>query len=164
MNQQSGRSLAQRFLRTCRRNLRRPKVADSTGAELTGAGLLTRTLILRRLLLRNVLGADEQYVGVLLPPSIGAVVTNAAIALDRRIAVNLNYTASAEAVRDVHRPLQHPSRVDQPADDRTTSIQHRQPISFTSRTCRARFPGGTSSLRESPLGSLPSACWNGGSR
>jgi acyl-[acyl-carrier-protein]-phospholipid O-acyltransferase/long-chain-fatty-acid--[acyl-carrier-protein] ligase len=84
----------------CRRNLRRPKVADSTGTKLTGAGLLTRTLILRRLLLGHVLDQDEQYVGVLLPPSVGAVVTNAALTLVRRIAVNLNYTASADAVHD----------------------------------------------------------------
>ena len=46
-----------------------------------------------------MLDQDEHYVGVLLPPSVGAVVTNAALALDRRIAVNLNYTASAEAVQ-----------------------------------------------------------------
>jgi acyl-[acyl-carrier-protein]-phospholipid O-acyltransferase/long-chain-fatty-acid--[acyl-carrier-protein] ligase len=84
----------------CRRTLRRPKVADSTGAELTGGGLLARTWVLRRLLLRHGLGADEQYVGVLLPPSVGAVVTNAALALDRRIAVNLNYTASAESIHE----------------------------------------------------------------
>ena len=87
MNRQPGCSLPQRFLRMCRRNLRRPKVADSTGAELTGAGLLTRTLILRRLLLRHLLGKGEQYVGALLPRSVGAVVTNAALATDRRIAV-----------------------------------------------------------------------------
>ena len=53
----------------CRRRMRRPKVADSTGVELTGAGLLTRTLIVRRLLRRDVLAADEQHVGVLLPPT-----------------------------------------------------------------------------------------------
>lgn len=82
----------------CRRNLRRPKVADSSETELTGAGLLARTWILRRLLRRHALTAEEQYVGVLLPPSVTAVVTNAALALDRRIAVNLNYTASAEGM------------------------------------------------------------------
>ena len=99
MDQNRGYSLPQRFLRMCRGNLRRPKVADSAGADLTGAGLLTRTLVLRRLLGRHVLAKEEKYVGVLLPPSAAAVVTNAALALDRRISVNLNYTASAEAVR-----------------------------------------------------------------
>jgi len=73
----------------------RTKISDSFGAELTGAALLTRTLILRRLLRREVLAADERYVGLLLPPSVPAVVTNAALTLDRRIAVNLNYTVSS---------------------------------------------------------------------
>ena len=63
--------LPRQFLRMCRRRMRRPKVADSTGVELTGAGLLMRTLIVRRLLRRHVLAADEQHVGVLLPPTVG---------------------------------------------------------------------------------------------
>jgi acyl-[acyl-carrier-protein]-phospholipid O-acyltransferase/long-chain-fatty-acid--[acyl-carrier-protein] ligase len=89
---------ARKMLRNCRGNRRRLKVADSSGVELTGAGLLMRTLILRRLLRREVLGADEQYVGLLLPPSVGAVLANAALSLDGRVAVNLNYTFSSELV------------------------------------------------------------------
>jgi acyl-[acyl-carrier-protein]-phospholipid O-acyltransferase / long-chain-fatty-acid--[acyl-carrier-protein] ligase len=91
--------LPRKFLRMCRRRMRRPKVADSTGAELSGAGLLTRTLLVRRLL-RRLLAADEPNVGVLLPPSAAGVVVNAALAIDRRVAVNLNYTASAEVIND----------------------------------------------------------------
>lgn len=86
--------LPRTFLRTCRRSLRRPKIADSMGTELTGGTLLLRTLILRRLLLRHVLSRQERFVGLLLPPSVGAVVANAAIPLAGRIAVNLNYTVS----------------------------------------------------------------------
>jgi len=56
MNQQPACGLPQRFLRMCRRTLRRPKVADSTGGERTGGGLLARTWVLRRLLLRHGLG------------------------------------------------------------------------------------------------------------
>ena len=89
---------ARRFLRMCRSNLRRPKVADSSGAELTGADVLMRTWVLRRLLSRHVLGRAEQYVGLLLPPSVGAVLANAALSLDRRIAINLNYTSSADVI------------------------------------------------------------------
>lgn len=87
-----------RFVRMCRRNLRRAKLADSTGAELTGAQLLARSLVLRRLLRRKVLAADEQYVGVLLPPSVAGAVANAALALDRRVVVNLNYTQTSEVI------------------------------------------------------------------
>jgi acyl-[acyl-carrier-protein]-phospholipid O-acyltransferase/long-chain-fatty-acid--[acyl-carrier-protein] ligase len=68
------------------------------GTEMTGKQLLLRTLGLRRLLLRYVLSADEQYVGLLLPPSAAAVVANAALPLAKRIAVNLNYTMSPELI------------------------------------------------------------------
>jgi len=90
--------LPRKFLRMCRAHMRKAKAADSSGVELSGAGLLTRTLVLRRLLRRHVVAADEQFVGVLLPPSVGGMVTNAALAIDRRIAVNLNYTASSEVM------------------------------------------------------------------
>jgi acyl-[acyl-carrier-protein]-phospholipid O-acyltransferase / long-chain-fatty-acid--[acyl-carrier-protein] ligase len=86
------------FLRMCRRNMRRPKVADTSGAELSGANLLAGTLAFRRLLRREVLAADEQYVGVLLPPSLGSVLSNTALTVDRRIAVNLNYTVSPDVM------------------------------------------------------------------
>jgi acyl-[acyl-carrier-protein]-phospholipid O-acyltransferase / long-chain-fatty-acid--[acyl-carrier-protein] ligase len=92
--------LPRKFLRMCRRRMRRPKVADSTGVELTGAGLLMRTLIFRRLLRREVLAPKEQNVGVLLPPSAGALVANAALGIDCRVAVNLNYTMTSEVIND----------------------------------------------------------------
>lgn len=53
-------------------------------------------LVLRRLLLRDVLAPDEVHVGLLLPPSAGAVLANAALSTCGRIAINLNYTASQE--------------------------------------------------------------------
>ncbi|TWT48421.1 AMP-binding protein [Botrimarina hoheduenensis] len=86
------------MLRACRRASRRRKLIDSTGDKLTGGELLTKSLVLRRLLLRHVIGPDEQRVGVLLPPANGAVVVNAALSLAKRVAVNLNYSASAEVI------------------------------------------------------------------
>jgi len=82
------------MLRKCRKAMFRFKMADTTGAKLTGGTLLLRMLILRRLLLREVLQTDERYVGVLIPPTVGAAVTNAALTLAGRVAVNLNYTVS----------------------------------------------------------------------
>jgi acyl-[acyl-carrier-protein]-phospholipid O-acyltransferase/long-chain-fatty-acid--[acyl-carrier-protein] ligase len=86
------------FVRMCKRNLSRPKIADSSGIDMNGAQLLMRALIFRRLLLRDVLGPDEPYVGLLVPPSAGGVLANVAVALCRRVAVNLNYTVSAEVM------------------------------------------------------------------
>ena len=83
------------FLKMCRQVGRRSKLADLS-SEITGRDLLIRTLILRRLLLREVLAEDEHCVGLLLPPSVGATVVNAAVPLCRRVPVNLNYTLSAD--------------------------------------------------------------------
>jgi acyl-[acyl-carrier-protein]-phospholipid O-acyltransferase/long-chain-fatty-acid--[acyl-carrier-protein] ligase len=80
------------FIRECRRRLFSPKVADSTGVRLTGGSLLAATLVLRRILARYVLTPGETNVGVLLPPSVGAVLANTSLALSHKVAVNLNYT------------------------------------------------------------------------
>jgi acyl-[acyl-carrier-protein]-phospholipid O-acyltransferase/long-chain-fatty-acid--[acyl-carrier-protein] ligase len=85
------------FIRRCKERKRTSKVADSLGANLTGGETLMRALILRRIL-RRVLGMEEQYAGVLLPPGAGGFLTNMALALDRRVAVNLNYTVSSETM------------------------------------------------------------------
>jgi acyl-[acyl-carrier-protein]-phospholipid O-acyltransferase/long-chain-fatty-acid--[acyl-carrier-protein] ligase len=87
--------LQRRMLRACRSAGRRFKMADSLGTKLTGTDLLTRILAARSVLER-VLAADERMVGVLLPPTAGAAVVNAALALSGRVAVNLNYTASQQ--------------------------------------------------------------------
>ena len=84
------------FLRMCRRNMFHHKVADSSGIDLTGAGLLARTLLLRSVLRKRVFTAAEKYVGLMLPPSVGGVAANAAVTLDSRVAVNLNYTLTPD--------------------------------------------------------------------
>jgi acyl-[acyl-carrier-protein]-phospholipid O-acyltransferase/long-chain-fatty-acid--[acyl-carrier-protein] ligase len=91
--------LQRRFLRACRSAARRLKMADSLGTRLTGRDLLVRTLVARRVLDR-VLGPDETMVGVMLPPTAGAAIVNAALALSGRVAVNLNYT-STQPILDV---------------------------------------------------------------
>lgn len=90
-----------RFLRNCRRSARRGKAADSTGMETTGGRLLTSALVLRRVLRRQVLAADEKNVGVLLPPTVAGMAVNAALAVDGRVAANLNYSVnSSDVVND----------------------------------------------------------------
>lgn len=82
------------MLRKCRKAMFSLKVADSSGMSLKGGELLMRIMILRRLLMRKVFTEDEKYVGILLPPSIGAVVTNAAVTLAGKVTANLNYTVT----------------------------------------------------------------------
>jgi len=93
-------NLPRLMLRHCRATMRKWRIADSSGAKLTGAGLLTRALLLRRLLRREVLADDEQHVGVLLPSTVAGVVVNAALALDRRVSINLNYTVSSDVINN----------------------------------------------------------------
>lgn len=90
--------LAVRAMRAWRRAGRRQQAADSTGVEASGWELLIRTLALRRVLRREVLGGDERYVGVMLPPSVAGVAVNVALAVDRRVSANLNYTAKTDVI------------------------------------------------------------------
>lgn len=91
-------SLPAAFVRSCRRRLLRPMVSDSPDESTKGGDCLLRTLILRRLLRRNILRADEQHVGVLLPPSVGGLLTNMALAVDGRVPVHLNYTVTSDVL------------------------------------------------------------------
>ena len=86
------------FIRACKRRKRTSKIADSMGADMTGGETLMRALILRRLLRRHVIAADEQHVGILLPPGAGGFLANMALALDKRVAVNLNYTVTPDVM------------------------------------------------------------------
>jgi acyl-[acyl-carrier-protein]-phospholipid O-acyltransferase/long-chain-fatty-acid--[acyl-carrier-protein] ligase len=95
---QATTALPRAMIRNCRKSLFRFKLADTSGAELTGGQLLARTIVTRRLLLRHVLAEDEKHVGMLLPPSVGGVVVNAALSMAGRIGANLNYTASSDVL------------------------------------------------------------------
>ncbi len=90
--------LASRVIRVWRRNGRRLQAADSLGQEAGGRQLLMRVLALRRVLRREVFSDDEVNVGVLLPPSVGGVAVNVALAMDRRVSANLNYTVSSDVI------------------------------------------------------------------
>ncbi len=91
-------SLPVAALKMCKRRLWKSKFADSSGSDATGGHTLLRALILRRILRRRVLKSDEHRVGVLLPPSVGGVLANLALAWDGRTCVNLNYTLSESAL------------------------------------------------------------------
>jgi acyl-[acyl-carrier-protein]-phospholipid O-acyltransferase/long-chain-fatty-acid--[acyl-carrier-protein] ligase len=91
-------ALPRAMIRNCRKAMFRSKISDTTGVELTGGKLLAATLVMRRLLLRHVLATEEGCVGLLLPPSVGSVVANAALSMTGRVTANLNYTASPEVL------------------------------------------------------------------
>jgi acyl-[acyl-carrier-protein]-phospholipid O-acyltransferase / long-chain-fatty-acid--[acyl-carrier-protein] ligase len=98
MPAQKTTSLLRNVISQLRKRANLTTLSDSTGVSLTGRETLIRALVLRRLL-RRALAPDERNIGVLLPPTVAAAVANLALALDRRVAVNLNYSLSPELVR-----------------------------------------------------------------
>ena len=84
------------LLKNCRKKGRTLLLADSLGVKMTGYAFLIRALVARRLLRRELLGAGERNVGLFVPMSVGGCLVNAALALDRRVSVNLNNTFGPE--------------------------------------------------------------------
>jgi acyl-[acyl-carrier-protein]-phospholipid O-acyltransferase/long-chain-fatty-acid--[acyl-carrier-protein] ligase len=85
------------FARTARFAPFRMAVADGTGARRSYLQLLTRSVLLARMLREAWKG--QEMVGLLLPPGAAGATANIAALLAGRVPVNLNYTASAEAIR-----------------------------------------------------------------
>ncbi|WP_084167428.1 acyl-[ACP]--phospholipid O-acyltransferase [Pelobacter seleniigenes] len=92
--------LIEQFIDTARSNWWRPALSDSSGQQLTYGRSLTATLLLARRLEAR-LGA-EQMVGLLLPPSVGGALANLAVPLLGKVPVNINYTASTQAVSSAY--------------------------------------------------------------
>ncbi|MEM7456826.1 MAG: MFS transporter, partial [Planctomycetota bacterium] len=86
------------FIKQCKKQRLQEKIADSTGEKNKRFEVLTRALILRRLLRRGILDPGEKAVGVLIPPSNGGFIVNVALGIDRRVAINLNYSLSEELI------------------------------------------------------------------
>lgn len=91
------RSLGELFVRMARRNRAKQAIDDTSGRSLTWGQALIGTIALSIVLRRRI--QDQDAVGVLLPPSVGGLMVNVAITLLRKVAVNLNFTASGEAFR-----------------------------------------------------------------
>ncbi|MHC4616504.1 MAG: acyl-[ACP]--phospholipid O-acyltransferase [Planctomycetota bacterium] len=91
----SRRSLAEHFVRAARKNWRRRCISDSTGKRLDYGKTLVSAVALSREIDRLTIGQEK--IGVALPPSVGAVIANLAIAMLGKVSVNLNYVASEKA-------------------------------------------------------------------
>ena len=90
---------ARLFMRSCKKTLSVVRIADSSGVEFTGGKLLASVLAMRRVLLRDVLGLDEQFIGILLPATAASAIANLAVTMAGRTAVNLNFTTTEADMR-----------------------------------------------------------------
>ncbi|MGD8275513.1 MAG: AMP-binding protein, partial [Thiohalocapsa sp.] len=83
------------WLAVAKRRLAIPAVFDSAGTTLTNRRLIAAVLLFARTIRRR---CPEQNLGILLPASSAGVIANLAGWLAGKTVVNLNYTASAEAL------------------------------------------------------------------
>ena len=85
------------WMRTAKRNAREFCIADATaGASLSGYKTLTAVIAFSRLIRKR---SSEQNIGLLLPTSTAGIITNMATLLLGKTLVNLNYTASLQALK-----------------------------------------------------------------
>ena len=88
-------SLPLAWLRTAKRHPDRVAIIESSGTRLTHRRLLTAVLLFARRIRRL---APEEAIGILLPASGACAIANLAGLLTGKRVVNLNYTASPEAL------------------------------------------------------------------
>ncbi|NKB22947.1 MAG: MFS transporter [Kiritimatiellae bacterium] len=90
-------SLGEIFIKTARLNRSRKAMTDTTGRSYTYSQALTASLLLAKRIKNKTKGYDK--LGLLLPTSCVGALANVAVTLLGKIPINLNYTASAEAVQ-----------------------------------------------------------------
>jgi acyl-[acyl-carrier-protein]-phospholipid O-acyltransferase / long-chain-fatty-acid--[acyl-carrier-protein] ligase len=94
-------TLGRTFVRTARRHRRRLAMADSSGDSLTFGEALAKSIgVARRL---RAEWADQERVGILLPPSISGALVNVAATLAGRVPVNLNFTTPPDTLQSAAR-------------------------------------------------------------
>lgn len=84
-------------VRNWKTNCAKKVVIADLQTELTGFKALVGAFVLRGQF-RKFLAEDERNVGILVPPCVPSVLTNAALTLDRRVTVNLNYTVNPDVL------------------------------------------------------------------
>ncbi len=96
-------TLFETFLGQAKAFPRQKIVCDSSGKELTYRQLLTLAAILGKKIHESIGAAATKGspVGVLLPPSVGAVAANLALTAEGCIPINLNYTLSRQSLLEI---------------------------------------------------------------
>jgi acyl-[acyl-carrier-protein]-phospholipid O-acyltransferase/long-chain-fatty-acid--[acyl-carrier-protein] ligase len=90
-------SLAEMFIKSARKNWRSKAISDTSGKQLSYGQTASAALALSQTIKTRV--TDEKVIGLLLPPSVGGALANLSVSLLGKVPVNLNYTASTEAVQ-----------------------------------------------------------------
>lgn len=95
--EQKRTSLSTMFIQSARKNWQRKALSDSSDKQLSYGRTASAAVALAQQLKPSV--HEEEMIGLLLPSSIGGALANLAVPLLGKVPVNLNYTASPEAVQ-----------------------------------------------------------------
>ncbi|MDZ4241251.1 MAG: MFS transporter, partial [Candidatus Omnitrophota bacterium] len=87
------------FWREARRHPFQFCIADSAGQRMNYALTMISAVALARRIKKNQAG--EEKIGILLPPSVGGALANLAVAIAKKVPVNLNYTTSKDALASI---------------------------------------------------------------
>jgi len=93
-------SLSEMFIKSARSNWNRKAISDSSGMQLSYGKALCGSLALSDQLKTKL--DDSEMVGLLLPSSVGGALANLAVPMTGKVPVNINYTASPEAVQSAY--------------------------------------------------------------
>ncbi|MGA1791252.1 MAG: acyl-[ACP]--phospholipid O-acyltransferase [bacterium] len=88
--------LATRFYIQARKSPFKRCMADSQGHGLSYWRAMVASMALSRVFARKY--PDDPYIGIFLPPCVGSAIVNIALSITGKVPVNLNYTASEEAL------------------------------------------------------------------
>jgi acyl-[acyl-carrier-protein]-phospholipid O-acyltransferase/long-chain-fatty-acid--[acyl-carrier-protein] ligase len=91
------------FLRTAKRAPFRKAMANATGRSLNYMQVLGMSLLSAKILKQTIPPSESKFVGIMLPPSVEAVLINIALYFIGKIPVNLNYTASDKFLLSVEK-------------------------------------------------------------
>lgn len=91
-----GKTLGRQFFSSAKHRWKKQAVSDSTGASLSYGKTLTGAVLLGGALDAEL--GPSKHVGVWLPGSVGGALANLGLTLRGRVPVNLNVTASKEAL------------------------------------------------------------------
>lgn len=92
-------TLSESFFFEARRNPKRFCIADSSEKKLSYKDAFILSIIVSQRLKERL--RSENNVGIMLTPSIAGSITNVAVSILSKIPVNINYTASKEAVASI---------------------------------------------------------------
>ncbi len=89
-------TLPARFIETAKRRMFKKAVADTTKKPLTYLRLLSESILLSKQIKK--MGKEKEMVGLMLPASVAGVISNIAVGLSRKVAVNLDFAAGSDAL------------------------------------------------------------------